>query len=147
VKQFAEAFKSVYLDVPNSPLFPCGCGLSYTEFGYSDLEIEQAELGVADTLVVSARVTNQGERPGAEVVQLYVRDLVGSVTRPVKELKGFQKISLQPGEQRTVRFEVPVGELGFTGREMQYVVEPGDFKLWVGTDSTGGLEGTFKVIV
>ena len=147
VKQFAEAFKSVYLDEPNSPLFPFGFGLSYTEFGYSDLEIERAELGMDDTLVASATVANKGERPGAEVVQLYVLDLVGSVTRPVKELKGFQKITLQPGEQRPVRFEVPVRALGFTGRNMQYVVEPGDFKLWIGTDSTGGLEGTFKVIV
>jgi beta-glucosidase len=75
-----------------------------------------------------------------------VRDLVASVTRPVKELKGFEKISLQPGERRMVRFEVPVRELGFTGREMQYVVEPGDFKVWVGPDSAGGLEGVFRVV-
>lgn len=146
VRQFAEAFKSVYLDVPNSPLFPFGFGLSYTEFGYSDLQIEQDALGVEDTLVVSATVMNRGERPGAEVVQLYVRDVVGSVTRPVKELKGFEKIYLQPGEAQTVRFEVPVQALGFTGRDMKYVVEPGDFKVWVGPDSAGGLEGAFRVI-
>jgi beta-glucosidase len=79
------------------------------------------------------------------VVQLYIRDLVGSVTRPVKELKGFQKISLQPGEAQVVRFEVPVWELGFTGRNMGYTVEPGAFKVWVGPDSTGGLEGDFAI--
>jgi beta-glucosidase len=98
-----------------------------------------------DTLVVSATVTNVGNRAGAEVVQLYVRDLVGSVTRPVRELKGFQKISLQPGEQRTVCFEIPVCELGFTGLEMRYVVEPGDFKVWLGPDSANGLEGEFTI--
>ncbi|MCA9957002.1 MAG: fibronectin type III-like domain-contianing protein, partial [Anaerolineales bacterium] len=98
-----------------------------------------------DTLKVSATVTNAGELPGAEVVQLYVRDLVGSVTRPVKELKGFQKIMLQPGEQRTVSFELPVCQLGFTGMDMRYVVEPGDFKVWIGTDSASGLEGSFRI--
>ncbi len=144
-KQFAEAFKSVFLDAPNSPLFPFGFGLSYTTFRYAGLQIENPTLGLDDTLIVSARVTNNGDRAGAEVVQLYVRDLVGSVTRPVKELKGFQKISLQPGEAQVVRFEVPVRELGFTGRNMGYTVEPGAFKVWVGTDATGGLEGEFVI--
>ena len=144
-KQFAESFKSVFIDAPNSPLFPFGYGLSYTHFTYTDLHIAQSELSQKDTLKVSATVTNAGELPGAEVVQLYVRDLVGSVTRPVKELKGFQKIMLQPGEQRTVSFELPVCQLGFTGMDMRYVVEPGDFKVWIGTDSASGLEGSFTV--
>ncbi|GAB4148495.1 MAG: glycoside hydrolase family 3 N-terminal domain-containing protein [Candidatus Promineifilaceae bacterium] len=144
-KAFAAVFKSVYLDEPNSPLFPFGFGLSYTRFVYSDLHIAQPTLKMGDNLVVSVTLTNSGERAGAETAQLYVRDLVGSVTRPVKELKGFQKISLQPGEQRTVRFEVPVADLGFTGRDMRYTVEPGDFKVWVGPDSTSGLEGAFAV--
>lgn len=144
-RQFAEAFKSVYLDEPNSPLFPFGFGLSYTQFVYSDLHIAQPILGLNDTLVVLATVTNTGDRAGAEVVQLYVRDLVGSVTRPVKELKGFQKIMLQPGEQCLVQFEVAVRELGFTGRDMRYVVEPGDFKVWVGPDAMRGLVGDFTV--
>ncbi|NUM46145.1 MAG: glycoside hydrolase family 3 C-terminal domain-containing protein [Anaerolineales bacterium] len=144
-KQFAEAFKSVYMDTPNSPLFPFGYGLSYTTFEYGGLQIENPTLGLEDTLIVSATVSNSGDRAGAEVVQLYVRDLVGSVTRPVKELKGFQKISLQPGEAQVVRFEVPVRELGFTGRNMGYTVEPGTFKVWVGPDSTGELEGEFTV--
>lgn len=144
-KQFAEVFKSVFMDVPNSPLYPFGYGLSYTRFEYADLHIAQPMLTTSDTLVVSATLTNCGELAGAEVVQLYVRDLVGSVTRPVKELKGFQKISLKPGETSTVRFEVPVCELGFTGRDMQYVVEPGAFKVWIGPDSSSGLEGDFTV--
>ncbi len=144
-KQFAESFKSVYLDEPNSPLFPFGFGLSYTQFTYSDLHIAQPTLGMTDTLVVSATVTNNGDRAGAEVVQLYVRDLIGSVTRPVKELKGFQKMMLQPGQQCPVHFEVPVGQLGFTGHDMRYTVEPGDFKVWLGPDSTWGLEGVFTI--
>lgn len=144
-RQFAELFKSVYLDEPNSPLFPFGFGLSYTRFEYRDLKIERPVLGPEDTLVVTATIRNTGKRAGAEVAQLYVRDLVGSVTRPVKELKGFQKITLQPGEKQTVRFEVPVSELGFVGRDMRYTVEPGDFKVWIGPDSTGGLEGDFSV--
>lgn len=109
------------------------------------MNIAEPVLRLDGTLIVSATVTNNGARAGSEVVQLYVRDLVGSVTRPVKELKGFQKIHLEPGEAREVRFEVPVRELGFTGRNMGYTVEPGAFKVWVGPDSTGGLEGEFVV--
>lgn len=146
VKQFAEAFKSVYMDEPNSPLFPFGFGLSYTRFEYSNLKIEQPTLRKDDTLIVTATLTNTGQRAGAEVAQLYVRDVVGSVTRPVKELKGFQKISLQPGEARTLRFEIPVSELGFTGPDMRYIVEPGEFKVWVGPDATRGVEGEFKIV-
>lgn len=145
-RQFAEAFKSVYLDQANSPLFPFGYGLSYTQFDYSDLHLDQAALHKADTLIVSAVITNSGGRAGAEVVQLYIRDLVGSVTRPVKELKGFQKITLQPGERQTIRFEVPVHNLGFTGLDMRYTVEPGNFKLWIGPNSTRGLEGDFTIL-
>lgn len=144
-KQFAEAFKSVYLDQPNSPLFPFGFGLSYTQFEYSHLEITRPVLSLTDTLTVCATITNIGQRAGAEVVQLYVRDLVGSVTRPVKELKGFQKVMLRPGAHQIVRFEIPVRELGFTGRDLTYIVEPGDFKLWIGPNCTDGLEGRFTV--
>jgi beta-glucosidase len=134
------------MDEPNSPLFPFGYGLSYTTFVYENLQIERPLVGVDDTLVVTATISNSGEREGAEVVQLYVRDLVASVTRPVKELKGFQKITLQPGEERVVRFEVPIHDLGFTGREMRYVVEAGAFKVWIGSDSTNGLEGDFAIV-
>jgi beta-glucosidase len=144
-KQFAESFKSVYIDEPNSPLFPFGFGLSYTRFAYANLQIARPILNMNDSLSVTVEVTNTGDRAGAEVVQLYVRDLVGSVTRPVRELKGFQKIWLDPGEQRTVRFEIPVSELGFTGSDMRYTVEPGDFKVWIGPNSAEGLEGAFSI--
>ena len=133
------------MDEPNAPLFPFGYGLSYTTFEYRDLHIGKRTLGLEDTLVVTAVVQNTGARAGVEVVQLYVRDRVGSVTRPVKELKGFQRIALQPGEQQTVRFAAPVRELGFIGLDMRYTVEPGAFQVWVGPDSTRGLEGEFEV--
>ena len=144
-KQFFDPFRSTYMDEPNTPLFPFGYGLSYTTFDYRDLRLEKRTLGMEDTLVVTAVVRNTGPRPGTETAQLYVRDLVGSVTRPVKELKGFQRIALQPGEQQTVRFAVPVRELSFIGLDMQYITEPGAFKVWVGPDSTRGLEGDFEV--
>ena len=96
-------------------------------------------------LVVSVVVRNSGQRAGAEVVQLYMRDLVGSVTRPVKELKGFQRIMLQPGEAQTVRFEVPARQLGLWGLDMRYVVEPGAFEVWVGPSAVAGLEAGFEV--
>jgi beta-glucosidase len=144
-KQFAESFKSVYLDQANSPLFPFGYGLSYTQFNYSDLTIEQSILGQGDTLIVSAVVTNTGSRTGTEVIQLYIRDMVGSVTRPVRELKGFQKVVIEPGQEHVVRFNIPVCNLGFTGLEMEYIVEPGDFKVWIGPNAESGLEGNFKI--
>jgi beta-glucosidase len=140
--QFDVPFRSTYLDEPNSPLFPFGFGLSYTRFEYSDLSVESP---VAERLVACATVTNVGPRAGTEVVQVYVRDLVASVTRPVRELKAFERVSLEPGESRTVRFEVPVERLGFTGLDMRYRVEPGQFKLWIGADSASGLEGSFRV--
>jgi beta-glucosidase len=143
--QFGEPFKSRYIDAPNQPLFPFGYGLSYTTFDYRDLRIETPIVSTDGTLVISAVVENTGARAGAEVVQLYVRDQVGSVTRPVKELKGFQRITLQPGEARTVRFEAPAHQLGVWGPDMRYVVEPGAFTVWIGPDSTTGLEGTFEV--
>jgi beta-glucosidase len=96
-------------------------------------------------LVVSATVTNRGHREGEEIVQLYVRDLVGSVTRPVKELKGFQRLTLDPGEAQRVRFEVPVRQLGFHGLDRVYTVESGEFKVWIGPNAAEGLEGAFRV--
>jgi beta-glucosidase len=137
---------SKYLDVANDPLYPFGYGLCYTSFQYSELRVDTPKLGLDGTLVVRATVTNRGPRAGEETVQLYVRDLVGSVTRPVKELKGFQRLALEPGGAGTVRFEVPVQELGFHGLDMAYVVEPGDYKVWVGPNAATGLEGAFRVV-
>ena len=143
--QFDERLRSNYLDVPNTPLYPFGFGLSYTTYRYTDLQVETPELDLDGTLAVCATVTNMGKRGGREVVQLYVRDLVGSITRPVKELKGFESLWLEPGERQTVRFEVPVSALGFHGLGNQYVVEPGEFAVWIGPNSAAGLEGGFRV--
>jgi beta-glucosidase len=143
--QWHMPYWSIYIDEVNAPLFPFGYGLSYTTFEYRDLKVETPDLDLDGTLVVSATVTNSGDRAGDEIVQLYVRDLVGSVTRPVKELEGFQRLTLGPGEKRRVRFEVPVRQLGFHGLDMAYVVEPGDFKVWVGPNAVDGLEGVFRV--
>ena len=136
---------SSYLDEANEPLFPFGHGLGYTRFEYGDLVVETPRLGLGDTLAVSVTVSNVGERAGDEVVQLYVRDLVGSVSRPVKELKAFQRITLEAGESRSLQLEVPVQALGFHGLDMAYRVEAGAFRLWVGPNAAEGLEGAFEV--
>jgi beta-glucosidase len=145
VTQFEDPMRSVYIDVPVAPLFPFGFGLSYTTFAYSHLAVETPVVGPDETLVVSAVVRNTGDRAGDEVAQLYVRDDVASTTRPAKELKGFRRIFLQPGEQQIVRFEVPVQQLGLLGPDMRYSVEPGSFIVWIGPDSAHGLEGSFEV--
>ena len=143
--QFSETYRSNYLDESNQPLYSFGHGLSYTTFEYAALRVETPVIGLGDVLVVRALVKNLGSRAGTEVVQLYVRDLAGSVTRPVKELKGFQRATLEPGACSEVRFKVPVSQLGFHNLEMEYVVEPGSFKVWVGPSSDEGLEGDFEV--
>lgn len=143
--QFGEPFTSRYIDLPNEPLFPFGFGLSYATFVYRDLAVETPVIGIDGVLAVSAVVENAGTRAGDEIAQLYVRDLVGSVTRPLKELKGFQRITLQPGESRTVRFELPVAELGFIGPDLRRIVEPGQFHVWIGPSSAEGLQGVFEV--
>jgi beta-glucosidase len=144
--QFHKPHWSLHIDEANTPQYPFGFGLSYTTFAYSDLHVESPEVSLDGTVAVAVTVKNTGDRVGDEIVQFYVRDVVGSVTRPVKELKGFQRISLRPGEARTVRFAVPVRQLGFHGPAMEYVVEPGDFRVWIGPSSAEGLEGEFKVL-
>jgi beta-glucosidase len=144
--QFLEPFKSRYIDLPNEPLFPFGYGLSYTTFTYRDLTVETPVINAEGTVIVSALIHNSGIRPGTEVVQLYIRDLVGSITRPVKQLRGFQRITLQPGEELRVRFEMPAHDLGFTGLNKQYVIEPGAFKVWVGPNASEGLVGDFEIV-
>jgi len=143
--QFQKYHFTEFIDERVKPLFPFGYGLSYTNFDYADLQVLTPKVSVGGTLEVSARITNDGKFAGDEIVQFYVRDLIGEVTRPVKELKGFQKISLQPGESQTVKFEIPVQRLGFHGLDMQYKVEPGEFKVWVGPNAAEGLEGEFSV--
>jgi beta-glucosidase len=143
--QFDLYYRSTYLDEPNAPLFHFGFGLSYTRFEYSGMAVETPHLSQGGTLAVRAQIKNVGKRAGAEIVQLYIRDLTASVARPVKELKGFQRITLAPSETQTVRFELPARELGFYRSDMQYIVEPGLFTVWIGPNSAEGLEGKFKV--
>lgn len=136
---------SFYMDAGFDPLFPFGYGLSYTTFGYDNLQLPTDKLAANGTLEISFDLTNTGKYDGTEVVQLYVQDIFGSVTRPVKELKGFQRVSLKQGEKKTVTFSLPVEELAFWNIDMQKVVEPGEFNLWVGPNSTEGLQTTFTV--
>lgn len=137
---------SFYLDTGYGPLFPFGYGLTYTTFEYGNPVLEKNELKASDVLKVSVSLKNTGKRTATEVAQLYVQDCVGSVVRPVKELKRFQRVELAPGETKTVTFELPVEELAFWNIDMEYVVEPGDFRLWVAGDSDSGNPVNFAVL-
>lgn len=143
--QTSVGCRSFYLDAGNSPLFPFGYGLSYTTFEYSNLSLASDKLTAQDTLSISFTLKNTGKYDGTEVVQLYVQDKVGSVTRPVKELKRFLRVTLKAGESTQVSLSLPVSELAFWGYDMNYTVEPGDFTLWVGTNSAEGLTKDFSV--
>jgi beta-glucosidase len=130
-----QKFQSNYLDVVNEPLYPFGYGLSYTSFAYGDIRLSTSEFTEKDGLTVEITVTNTGNCDGAEVVQLYIRDLVGSITRPVKELKGFEKVFLKAGESKIVAFKITTDMLKFYNYDLQYVFEPGDFEVMIGGDS------------
>jgi hypothetical protein len=135
-----------YVDMGGTPLYPFGHGLSYTKFEYGNLAVTPREAGAAGEITVTADVTNAGGRAGQETVQLYVRDVVSSVTRPVQELKGFEKVSLRPGEKKTVRFRLASGELSFLDREMKRIVEPGEYEAMVGASSQDiRLRGRFDI--
>ena len=136
---------SYYLDYGAYPLFPFGYGLSYTTFGYSDIALSGETYPVDGTVKVSFTLANTGDRAGTEIVQVYVRDLVGSITRPVKELKHFERVALQPGERKAMTVEIPVQDLAFVGLDGVKKVEPGDFQLWVAGDSASGTPVSFKV--
>lgn len=140
-----DKYTSKYLDVPVTPLYPFGHGLSYTGFEFRNLTLTRTAMTAADTLEVSVDVSNTGDRRGDEVVQLYVRDEVASVTRPVKELRGFRRIGLEPGETRTMTFELTADDLAFHGPDMARIVEPGAFRVTVGPSSAEGLEAGFEV--
>src|ERR1051325_4146944 len=138
-------WNSKYSDLPPTPLFPFGYGLSYTTFKISNLQLSAPRISTTGKLTVSAEVENTGRRAGDEVVQLYIRDPVASMTRPVMELKGFQRVTLQPGEKRRVEFVLGPEHLGFWNREMRYVVEPGEFRVMVGSSSAEVIEAKFEV--
>jgi beta-glucosidase len=139
-------YTSKYIDLPSTPLFPFGHGLSYTRFEYSNLTVSPKRIAPDGKVEISLDVKSVGDREGDEVVQLYLRDLVGSVTRPVKELKGFQRITLKSGEKTTVKFVVSPEQLAFVNRGMKMVVEPGTFRVMVGSSSEDiKLTGSFEV--
>jgi beta-glucosidase len=141
-----EKFRSNYLDVRNEPLYPFGYGLSYTAFDYSNLKLSSAQLNAEGTIEVSVEVSNSGDYDGKEVVQLYIRDLVGSVTRPVKELKDFQKVEIKKGETKTITFKLTVEDLKFYNSNLDFVAELGQFQVFVGTDSNTDLMAEFQLV-
>lgn len=138
-----QKFRSNYLDVPNDPLYPFGFGLSYTQFDYSELNISKNEMTISDSITVSVNVTNRGSVEGKEVVQLYIRDLIGSVTRPVKELKGFQKITLKAGESTKVSFKITETTLSFYNQDLKWITEPGEFHIFIGGNSRDVKQASF----
>ena len=143
--QSNEKYTSRYLFTPNEPLYPFGYGLSYTSFEYSDLKVENPRAKIGENVTVSVTLRNSGDRDGSEVAQLYIRDLVGSVTRPVRELKGFEKVFLKAGESRRLTFVLTPRELSFWRADMTFGQEAGDYRVWAGGDSDAELSGTFTI--
>ncbi|TLX75033.1 beta-glucosidase BglX [Labilibacter sediminis] len=137
--------ESHYIDAGYTPLYPFGYGLSYTQYEYSNVVLNNSVYAIDDTLKVSFTLKNTGKYDGTEIAQMYVRDLVGNVSRPVKELKGFARVSLKAGEQKEITLELPIANLSFHNEKMEEVVEPGDFNLWVGGDSNAELMTSFTV--
>ncbi|MEP7076230.1 MAG: glycoside hydrolase family 3 N-terminal domain-containing protein [Acidobacteriota bacterium] len=140
-----DRYTSKYVDVPNTPLYPFGYGLSYTQFKISDLKLSNSEIRPTDTIKASVTVENIGKRIGDEVVQVYVQDVAASITRPVRELKGFKHITLNPGEKKNVEFTLTPNDLGFYNGDRKFIVEPGNFKVYVGDSSDASLEASFAV--
>jgi beta-glucosidase len=134
--EWFRKFRTNYIDVPNETLWPFGYGLSYTIFDYGEVELDKTEFGDGQELQASITVRNTGNYDGAEVVQLYIRQLVGSITRPVKELKGFQKVHLKAGEQKTITFTIQPEDLAFYHEDMSFFAEKGDFVLMIGSNSS-----------
>jgi beta-glucosidase len=141
----ANKYTSRYLDVANSPQYRFGYGLSYTTFALSGLHLSAPSLGTSGKLTVTASITNTGSRAGADVAQLYIRDKVASILQPVRRLDGFSRVSLKPGQSKTVTFTLGPANLGFYNNQGAFTVEPGGFDVWVGDSSAGGLHGTFSV--
>ncbi|MGJ1263291.1 beta-glucosidase BglX [Sphingobacterium spiritivorum] len=140
-----QKFRSNYLDVDNDPLYPFGYGLSYTAFQYNNLRLSTSKLQKQGKITITVDVKNTGKYNGEEVVQLYIRDMVGSVTRPVKELKGFQKIAFKAGETKAVEFELTEEDLKFYNEKLEFVAEPGEFEVYVGTNSRDILTSKFEL--
>ena len=145
-KQTSVGNVSYHLDAGYTPLFAFGHGLSYTEFRYDNIAVTRDEIAIGDTIIVSADLTNAGDVAAEEVVQLYVRDLAGSITRPVRELKGFRRVPLEPGQTVNVSFELHTDDLAFYGRDMQLAAEPGEFHAWIGGSSEADLQASFRIV-
>ncbi|PVX47293.1 beta-glucosidase [Flavobacterium sp. 103] len=141
-----EKFRSNYLDERNEPLFPFGYGLSYTKFDYSNIKISSEKMNSNGKVTVSVEVANTGNYDGKETVQMYIKDVVGSVTRPVRELKGFQKITIKKGEKQTVTFEISEEDLKFYNSDLQFVAEPGQFEVFVGGNSNADNKVSFNLV-
>ncbi len=139
-------YTSKYIDVPNSPLYPFGYGLSYTQFSYKSLELEQDSIQTDDSISISTTVSNTGKRAGHEIVQVYIRDIHASVTRPIKELRRFDKIYLEAGESKKVSFTLHPDDLAFYNRKMKRTVQPGQFKLFIGGNSRDVKTAQFRVV-
>jgi beta-glucosidase len=138
-------YTSKFIDVDVTPEYPFGYGLSYTTFGYDNLRLSAPSMSMGGSLTVSADITNHGTREGAEVVQLYIHDVVASVAQPVRLLKGFTRITLKPGEKQAVQFRLTTADLAFHNQQMKLVTEPGKFEVWIAPDSDHGVKGTFEV--
>ena len=141
-----QKFRSNYLDVSNDPLYPFGYGLSYTTFSYSDVKLSSTNLNKTGSIKATVTLKNTGTKDGSEVVQLYTQQLVGSVTRPVKELKGFQKVFLKAGESKEITFNISAEDLKFYNAALKFVAESGDFKLFIGGSSKDVKEAGFKLL-
>ncbi len=141
-----QKFRSNYLDVSNDPVYPFGYGLSYTTFNYSDIKLSNNSLTGNKSITASVTITNTGNMDGKEVVQMYIQDVVGSTTRPVKELKGFQKIQLKAGESKNVTFTISPNDLKFYNYDLKFVSEPGDFKVFIGGNSRDVKAADFKLL-
>jgi beta-glucosidase len=142
-----EKWRANYLDVESSPLYPFGYGLSYTSFSYSDIKLSDSTITARGKITATLAVTNTGGYDGGEVVQMYIRDLAGSIARPVKELKGFEKIFLKKGESKEISFTININDLKFYNNDFKYVAEPGDFKLFIGSNSRDVKEANFKLLM
>ena len=139
-------YVSSYIDLQNGPRFPFGYGLSYTKFSYGNIHLSASSFKPGQSLVATIQISNTGKYEGTETVQMYIRDLVGSIVRPVKELKGFQQVFLKPGESKTVRFTLSVNDLKFYNKDLKYNYESGDFKIFIGTNSEEGKEADFTLL-